>query len=131
MQIWDFNLGRLRDHEESEPLEDAYGSNDAGFMLKNFGELLKETSLTSSTILGDIYQINCSMGHDDITFNVSSSCCSMYLSDFFPIIYLFTFCNNCVWILDLVPLIYLSVLFPENPFQKKGVCDKDFVFTKK
>ncbi|KAF3445772.1 hypothetical protein FNV43_RR10949 [Rhamnella rubrinervis] len=29
--IWDFNLGRLREHEESSPLEVAYGANDAGF----------------------------------------------------------------------------------------------------
>ncbi|XP_048318853.2 zinc finger protein CONSTANS-LIKE 15 [Ziziphus jujuba] len=68
-QIWDFNLGRLREHEESGPMEVAYCSNDAGFMIKNFGELMKETSWTSSKILGDIYQINCPMGQDDMTFN--------------------------------------------------------------
>lgn len=71
-------MGRLRDHEESSPLEVAYGANDAGFMIKNFGELMKETSLTSSKILRDIYQINCGMEHDDILFNVSPAC-SLYL----------------------------------------------------
>lgn len=60
-------------------MEVAYCSNDAGFMIKNFGELMKETSLTSSKILGDIYQINCPMGQDDMTFNVSHACCLMYL----------------------------------------------------
>ncbi|KAF3432334.1 hypothetical protein FNV43_RR27074 [Rhamnella rubrinervis] len=69
MQIWDFNLGRLREHEESSPLEVSYGANDAGFVIKNFGELMRETSLTSSKILGDIYQINCAVEHDDMLFN--------------------------------------------------------------
>ena len=72
----------MRDHEESSPLEVAYGANDEGFVIKNFGELMKGTSLTSSKILGDIYPINCTMEHDDMLFNVSSACSLMYMSDF-------------------------------------------------
>ncbi|CAL5440690.1 unnamed protein product [Camellia sinensis] len=30
--IWDFNLGQLRGHDESSPLEMGYGASDAGFM---------------------------------------------------------------------------------------------------
>lgn len=75
-------MGRLRDHEESSPLEVVYGANDAGFVIKNFGELMKDTSLTNSKVLGDIYQINCAMEHDDMLFNVSSACCLMYLFEF-------------------------------------------------
>ncbi|KAH0991983.1 hypothetical protein GBA52_003466 [Prunus armeniaca] len=72
-QIWDFHLGRSRDHEESGPLEVTYGSNDSGFMIKNFGELMKETSLTDTKMFRDMYQMNCPVGHDDIKFNNNSN----------------------------------------------------------
>jgi hypothetical protein len=74
-QIWDFNLGRLRSHEEPGTLEVAYGANDAGFMIKNFGELFKDTSLTNTKMLGDMYQMNYPITHDDMAFNVSHSDC--------------------------------------------------------
>lgn len=73
MQIWDFNLGQLRSHDESGQLEIEYGAKDAGFAIKNFGELMKETSLTNTKMLGDMYQMNYSIAHDDVaSFNVSS-----------------------------------------------------------
>ena len=73
MQIWDFNLGQLRSHDESGQLEIEYGAKNAGFAIKNFGELMKETSLTNTKMLGDMYQMNCSIAHDDVaSFNVSS-----------------------------------------------------------
>ncbi|KAL4638520.1 hypothetical protein ACB092_03G152500 [Castanea dentata] len=72
-QIWDFNLGRLRGHEEPGTLEVAYGGNDAGFMIKNFGELLKESSLPNAKILGDMYPMNCPVTHDDMAFNNNSN----------------------------------------------------------
>ncbi|KAI5351857.1 hypothetical protein L3X38_004748 [Prunus dulcis] len=72
-QIWDFHLGRSRDHEESGPLEVTYGSNDSGFMIKNFGELMKETSLTDTKMFRDLYQMNCPVGHDDIKFSNNSN----------------------------------------------------------
>ncbi|KAH7570551.1 hypothetical protein JRO89_XS05G0131500 [Xanthoceras sorbifolium] len=72
-QIWDFHLGRLRGNEESSQLE-AYGANDAVFMIKNFGELMKEASLTNMEMFGDIYQMNCPITHDDMaSFNNNNS----------------------------------------------------------
>ncbi|CAK9144371.1 unnamed protein product [Ilex paraguariensis] len=71
-QIWDFNLGRLRDHEESGSLEAEYGGSDSVFMMKSYGELLKEASLETTKGLGEIYKMNSSTAHADITaFNVS------------------------------------------------------------
>ncbi|PON91828.1 Zinc finger-domain containing protein [Trema orientale] len=69
-QIWDFHLGRLRVHEEPEA---AYGVNDAGFVIKNFGELMKEGSLTNTKMFRDIYQLNCPVAHDDMTINNNSN----------------------------------------------------------
>ncbi|XP_022956087.1 zinc finger protein CONSTANS-LIKE 15-like [Cucurbita moschata] len=70
IQIWDFNLGRLRGHKDSSSFEDAYGTGNMGFTIKNFDEFFKETSPTSPKLLGETYQINCSSTHDDIpSFN--------------------------------------------------------------
>nr|AGW52155.1 COL [Populus tomentosa] len=71
MKVWDFHLGQLRNHDESGQIEIQYVANDAGFVIKDFGELMKETSSTSPKMFGDIYQMNCSTAHDDMTsFNV-------------------------------------------------------------
>ncbi|XP_022748904.1 zinc finger protein CONSTANS-LIKE 14-like isoform X1 [Durio zibethinus] len=61
LQIWDFKLGRLRGEEEcnkSQSEEVGYGGSDAGFKIKNFSELMKDTSLTNVKLLGDICHIN-------------------------------------------------------------------------
>ncbi|KAJ9186121.1 hypothetical protein P3X46_005658 [Hevea brasiliensis] len=69
-QIWDFNLGRLRTQEEYDQLE----VSDAGFMIKNIGELMKETSLSNTKMLGDLYHLDCLIAHDDMTlFNNNSN----------------------------------------------------------
>lgn len=65
LQIWDFNLGRSRNHEETAALEVGY--NDAGFMMKNYRELIKENSLATTKVLEDIYDMNCSSVPDDIS----------------------------------------------------------------
>ncbi|KAK0573804.1 hypothetical protein LWI29_013848 [Acer saccharum] len=73
-QIWDFHLGRLRGNDESSQVEAACGANDAVFMIKNFGELMKEASLSNTEMFGDIYQMNCPITHDDIaSFNSNNS----------------------------------------------------------
>ena len=88
LQIWDFHLGRLRVHEEPEV---AYGASDAGFMIKNFGELMKEGYLTNTKTLTDIYQINCPIAHDDISINVSPACTSfIYPLVYYSVIYIIT-----------------------------------------
>ncbi|XVF02153.1 hypothetical protein REPUB_Repub04eG0151400 [Reevesia pubescens] len=54
LQIWDYKLGRLTGEEEV-----GYGeSNAAGFMIKNFSELMKHTSLTNAKLLGDMCLVN-------------------------------------------------------------------------
>ncbi|XWS54053.1 hypothetical protein CRYUN_Cryun10bG0055600 [Craigia yunnanensis] len=68
-QIWDFKLGRLRGQEEcnkSHLEEVEYGGSGAGFMIKNFSELLKDTSLTNAKLLGDMCHINCPPSQDDM-----------------------------------------------------------------
>lgn len=83
LQIWDFHLGRSRGHEECGLLEAEYGVNDAGFVIKSYSELMKETSFTNTKVVGEMYDINYSMTHEDITsFNVSPSdlSCICYLN---------------------------------------------------
>ncbi|XP_054804502.1 zinc finger protein CONSTANS-LIKE 15-like [Prosopis cineraria] len=58
IQIWDFHSGRLRDQEESSALEAAYVASDGGFVAKNFSELIRESSMTDTKLLQDIYNMN-------------------------------------------------------------------------
>lgn len=66
-QIWDFNLGRLRSCEESEPLDVGYGANNAGFMIKSYDKFIEETSSTNDKGLREMYQFNCSVKNEAIT----------------------------------------------------------------
>ncbi|XP_039059432.1 zinc finger protein CONSTANS-LIKE 14-like isoform X2 [Hibiscus syriacus] len=56
-QIWDFKLGRLRGQEECSQsrLEDevGYGGGDTGFLINNFNQRMKETSLTNANLLNN------------------------------------------------------------------------------
>ncbi|KAJ7945596.1 Zinc finger protein like [Quillaja saponaria] len=65
-QIWDFGSGQLRDSEELSPLEVAYGASDGGYMVKNFGELMREASSTNKKMPKDFYEMNSSMAYDDM-----------------------------------------------------------------
>ncbi|KAG6511977.1 hypothetical protein ZIOFF_030066 [Zingiber officinale] len=63
--IWDFNLGRSRDRKESSALELAYGTNNEGFMIKSFDDLLEENAFTTMKILDDIGDPSCPSSKDD------------------------------------------------------------------
>lgn len=63
--IWDFNLGRLRGHDDSNPLE--YSASEVGYMMKSYGELLKEASTATTTRGMELSGLNCSIVHDDMT----------------------------------------------------------------
>ncbi|CAN4124149.1 unnamed protein product [Withania somnifera] len=65
-QIWDFNLGQLRSHEQTSSLEADYSETDMAYMLKSYGELIKGTLVATSKGLG-VSGINCSVAHDDMT----------------------------------------------------------------
>lgn len=78
MQIWDFNLGRMRGHEEPGVLEVGYSAEDASFAIKNYGELMRETSFTPTKVLEEMYQFSSSLAHEDVaSFNVSIPCAPM------------------------------------------------------
>lgn len=65
-QIWDFHLGQLRALEESNQLDAAYGARDTGFMKKNFTELMNDTTLISSEMMGDTFRISCPRMHEGL-----------------------------------------------------------------
>ncbi|XP_077212156.1 zinc finger protein CONSTANS-LIKE 14-like isoform X2 [Tasmannia lanceolata] len=66
-QIWDFNLGRSRNHKEPAPQEVCYGTNDAAFMIKNYNDLINENSLATTKVLEDIYDMDCTSTREDIS----------------------------------------------------------------
>ncbi|KAG8365824.1 hypothetical protein BUALT_Bualt17G0012000 [Buddleja alternifolia] len=71
-QIWDFNLGQSRGHEESKTLEIEYGGNEMVYSVKSYGELLKEATLATRRGV-DLLGENCSIVHEDmIPFNSAS-----------------------------------------------------------
>lgn len=70
-QIWDFNLGRSRDHDEKSALEVGYGSNHGGFMIKSYSDMLKEISSGTTKDLEDIYDSRyCSTAEDIMSSNI-------------------------------------------------------------
>ncbi|KAG1363522.1 hypothetical protein COCNU_11G003490 [Cocos nucifera] len=64
--IWDFNLGRSRDQDQSAALEIGYYTNSGGFMIKNYNDLPKENSFATTKLLEDIYDTNYPSANEDI-----------------------------------------------------------------
>jgi hypothetical protein len=73
-QIWDFNLGRSRNHNEKSPVEVGFGSNNGGFMIKSYNEMLKEISSGTTKDLEDIYDSGYCAAAEDI---MSTNICQM------------------------------------------------------
>lgn len=70
-QIWDFNLGRSRDHDDKSALEVGYGSNHGSFMFKSYSDMLKEISSGTTKDLEDIYDSRyCSTAEDIMSSNI-------------------------------------------------------------
>ncbi|CAO2207418.1 unnamed protein product [Urochloa humidicola] len=70
-QIWDFNLGRSRDHDEKSAIEVGFGSNRGGFMIKSYSDMLKEISSGTTKDLEDIYDSRyCSTAEDIMSSNI-------------------------------------------------------------
>ncbi|KAJ0971202.1 hypothetical protein J5N97_019161 [Dioscorea zingiberensis] len=65
-QIWDFNLGRSMEQNESPPLEIVFGNN-ANFTMRNYTDLLKENSFSTANFLEDMYDTNFLSANDDIS----------------------------------------------------------------
>nr|XP_010911517.2 zinc finger protein CONSTANS-LIKE 15 [Elaeis guineensis] len=71
-QIWDFNIGKSRDDDQSSALEIGYYANSGGFMIKNYNDLLKENSFATTKLLEDMYDTNYPSANEDI---LSSNIC--------------------------------------------------------
>uniref|UniRef100_A0A0A8XNE5 CCT domain-containing protein n=1 Tax=Arundo donax TaxID=35708 RepID=A0A0A8XNE5_ARUDO len=70
-QIWDFNLGRSRDHNEKSALEVGFGPNNGGFMIKSYSNMLKEISSGTTKYLEDIYDSRyCAAAEDIMSTNI-------------------------------------------------------------
>uniref|UniRef100_A0ACD5Y283 Uncharacterized protein n=1 Tax=Avena sativa TaxID=4498 RepID=A0ACD5Y283_AVESA len=70
-QIWDFNLGRSRNHNENSTLEVGFGSNNGGFMIKSYSDMLKEISSGTTKDLEDIYDSGyCAAAEDIMSTNI-------------------------------------------------------------
>ncbi|XP_071715804.1 zinc finger protein CONSTANS-LIKE 15-like isoform X2 [Rutidosis leptorrhynchoides] len=66
-QIWDFSMGRLASSEESDVVDSTgHATNNEGFMMKTFNEILTEASLPNKPGLEDMYTINYSTSNRDI-----------------------------------------------------------------
>jgi hypothetical protein len=72
-QIWDFNLGRSRDHNEKAEAE--FGPNNGGgFMIKSYSDMLKEISSGTTKDLEDIYDSRYGAVAEDI---MSTNICQL------------------------------------------------------
>ncbi|KAK3123957.1 hypothetical protein QOZ80_8AG0638560 [Eleusine coracana subsp. coracana] len=71
-QIWDFNLGRSRDHNEKA--EVGLAPNNGGFMIKSYSDMLKEISSGTTKDLEDIYDSRYGVVAEDI---MSTNICQL------------------------------------------------------
>ncbi|CAO2829020.1 unnamed protein product [Amaranthus hypochondriacus] len=65
IQIWDFNSGRTRDHEELGQLDVSNRESDVSFMINSYSSILPGIGLANSKVVGDMYDMNCSGATED------------------------------------------------------------------
>ncbi|XP_058103002.1 zinc finger protein CONSTANS-LIKE 15 isoform X2 [Magnolia sinica] len=132
-QIWDFNLGRSREHGENASLDVGYGTNEAGFIIKSYDDFMKETSLATTKVLEDIYDMNCSSAHEDISSTDVQRISSQNLGMMCPIS---KWQNNLNQPASQVPSTSGSNIFPLRPSAttfpepRANSSSKDFLFSK-
>nr|DAD34138.1 TPA_asm: hypothetical protein HUJ06_004778 [Nelumbo nucifera] len=63
----DFNTHKSRDHGEACQQEVRYGARDVSFIIKSYSGLLKGTSLPTIEMIDNIYKMNCSIIHGNIS----------------------------------------------------------------
>nr|DAD45707.1 TPA_asm: hypothetical protein HUJ06_003937 [Nelumbo nucifera] len=63
----DFNTHKSRDHGEACQQEVRYGERDVSFIIKSCSGLLKGTSLPTIEMIDNIYKMNCSIIHGNIS----------------------------------------------------------------
>ncbi|KAM3713228.1 hypothetical protein ACB094_01G238300 [Castanea mollissima] len=59
-QAWDFQLRESRQCEKHDPQAAKYGENNPEFMIKNYVNIIQESSLTKPKVSQDLYEMNCS-----------------------------------------------------------------------
>ncbi|KAH7852159.1 hypothetical protein Vadar_021282 [Vaccinium darrowii] len=58
-QVWNFHSERSRDCEEIAQAEKGYDSENSEHMIKNYGDFIRETSLATTEVMEDMYEMNC------------------------------------------------------------------------
>nr|QVG73933.1 COL6 [Tamarix hispida] len=71
-QIWDFHSGQTRGHRESGHFDVGYGESPGSFIIDSYSALMKEADPPTFKSFGDMYQMNCSMGHEDYSHRPSN-----------------------------------------------------------
>lgn len=59
MQVSNFHSGRSRHCDEPAQDEIGYHSENSGYMIKNYNDFIKETSLATTEVMEDMYEMNC------------------------------------------------------------------------
>ncbi|KAI8541267.1 hypothetical protein RHMOL_Rhmol08G0048600 [Rhododendron molle] len=58
-QVWNFHSGRSRDCDEPAHAAIGYDSENSEYMIKNYNDFIKETSLATTEAMEDMYEMNC------------------------------------------------------------------------
>ncbi|XP_058179906.1 zinc finger protein CONSTANS-LIKE 13-like [Rhododendron vialii] len=58
-QVWNFHSGRSRDCDEPAHAAIGYDSENSEYMIENYNDFIKETSLATTEVMEDMYEMNC------------------------------------------------------------------------
>ncbi|PSS35314.1 Zinc finger protein like [Actinidia chinensis var. chinensis] len=74
-QVWDFNSGRSKDCEEPDQIETGRGPENSDFVINNYSDFIKETSLATTEMMEDMYEMNCSIIYKGMPLQHNQSSC--------------------------------------------------------